>query len=121
MPVTPTYPGVYIEEVPSGVKTIVGVATSITAFVGSSLRGPTNVPTRIANFGDFQRKFGDINVNHLMTYSVNQFFQNGGTDAIIVRVANALDSAAANIDAGGLLLQAKGEGMWGRYLEGAGG
>lgn len=116
MPVTPTYPGVYIEEVPSGVKTIVGVATSITAFVGSSLRGATNEPTRIANFGDFQRKFGDIDVNHLMTYSVNQFFQNGGTDAIIVRVANATDAAAANVDAGGLLLKAKGEGKWGNAL-----
>ena len=34
MPATLTYPGVYIEEVPSGVRTITGVATSITAFVG---------------------------------------------------------------------------------------
>ena len=34
MPVSPTYPGVYIEEVPSGVRTIVGVSTSVTAFVG---------------------------------------------------------------------------------------
>lgn len=34
MPVTPTYPGVYIEEVPRGVRAITGVATSIAAFVG---------------------------------------------------------------------------------------
>ena len=40
MPVTLTYPGVYIEEVPSGVRTITGVATSITAFIGRTLRGP---------------------------------------------------------------------------------
>ena len=40
MPVTLTYPGVYIEEVPSGVRTITGVATSITAFIGRALRGP---------------------------------------------------------------------------------
>ena len=39
MPITPTYPGVYIEEVPSGVRTITGVATSITAFIGRALRG----------------------------------------------------------------------------------
>ena len=31
MPVAPTYPGVYIEEIPSGVHTITGVSTSITA------------------------------------------------------------------------------------------
>jgi phage tail sheath protein FI len=44
MPVTPTYPGVYIEEVPSEVRTITGVATSITAFIGRALRGPVNEP-----------------------------------------------------------------------------
>ena len=47
MPVTPTYPGVYVEEIPSGVRTIVGVATSITAFIGRTSRGPTNEPTTI--------------------------------------------------------------------------
>ena len=40
MPATLTYPGVYIEEIPSGVRTITGVATSITAFIGRALRGP---------------------------------------------------------------------------------
>lgn len=116
MPVTPTYPGVYIEEVPSGVKTIVGVATSITAFLGSADRGPTNKPIRIANFGDFERKFGGIAVNHLMTYAVAQFFLNGGTDAIIVRIANAQSAFAATVDAGGLLLEATGQGQWGNRL-----
>ncbi len=44
MPVLTTYPGVYIEEIPSGVRTITGVATSITAFLGraSANLGPTN-------------------------------------------------------------------------------
>jgi phage tail sheath protein FI len=40
MPVTPTYPGVYIEELPSAVRTITAVSTSVTAFVGSIRRGP---------------------------------------------------------------------------------
>ena len=35
MPVTVNYPGVYIEELPSSVRTIVGVPTSVTAFVGA--------------------------------------------------------------------------------------
>ena len=34
MPVPPTYPGVYVQEISSGVRTISGVATSIAAFVG---------------------------------------------------------------------------------------
>lgn len=46
MPAQLTYPGVYIEEVPSGVRTITGVATSITAFVGRAARGPVNDPNQ---------------------------------------------------------------------------
>ena len=47
MPIAPTYPGVYIEEIPSGVHTITGVATSITAFVGYTARGSVNAPVHI--------------------------------------------------------------------------
>ncbi len=39
MPVQTTYPGVYVQEVPSGVRTITGVSTSITAFIGPTKRG----------------------------------------------------------------------------------
>ncbi|MEO0078610.1 MAG: phage tail sheath family protein, partial [candidate division WOR-3 bacterium] len=58
MPVTPTYPGVYIEEVPSRVRTITGVATSIAAFVGYTMRGPVDKAVRIYNWGEFEREFG---------------------------------------------------------------
>ena len=58
MPVTPTYPGVYIEELASGVRTITGVATSITAFIGRAFRGPVDEPVTIFSFGDFERQFG---------------------------------------------------------------
>ena len=64
MPVALSYPGVYIEEVPSGVRTITGVATSITAFVGRALRGPVDSdeksPARIFSFADFERIFGGL-------------------------------------------------------------
>jgi uncharacterized protein len=60
MPTTPTYPGVYIEEIPSGVRTITGVATSITAFVGRTRRGPDNEPVTINSFADFERTFGGL-------------------------------------------------------------
>ena len=55
MPVTTTYPGVYIEEIPSGVRTITGVPTSIAAFVGSAQRGPVNKATFITSFADYER------------------------------------------------------------------
>ena len=52
MPVQPTYPGVYIEELPSGVRTITGVATSITGLIGKALRGPTDQPVTITSFAE---------------------------------------------------------------------
>lgn len=86
MPITPTYPGVYIEEIPSGVRTIIGVATSITAFVGAAPRGPVNWPTTINNFGDYQRAFGGLSLNSTMSFAVRDFFQNGGTQAVVARL-----------------------------------
>jgi uncharacterized protein len=119
MPSALSYPGVYVEEISSGVRPIAGVATSITAFIGRATRGPTNEPTRISNFGDFERKFGRIDYHCPMGYSVQQFFLNGGIDAIIVRVANVGtngDAVKANNDIKGLKLQAKGEGQWGNHI-----
>jgi phage tail sheath protein FI len=92
MPVAPTYPGVYIEEIPSGVRTITGVATAITAFIGRALRGPVDQPVRIQSFADFERRFGGLSLDSPMSYAVQQFFLNGGTDAVIVRVYRAPDA-----------------------------
>ena len=85
MPVTVSYPGVYIEEIPSGVRSISGVATSITAFVGYTSRGPVNQAVRLANFGDFVRNFGGLQQDSEISYAVQQFFLNGGSDAYAVR------------------------------------
>ncbi|MDJ0755364.1 MAG: phage tail sheath C-terminal domain-containing protein [Ardenticatenaceae bacterium] len=119
MPVTPTYPGVYIEELPSGVRTIVGVATSITAFIGRAKKGPVNYPVRIASFGDYERVFGGLWTESPMSYAVRHFFQNGGTDAIIVRVENG--ALTADVTVGGFQLETawknqENPGDWGNYL-----
>ena len=97
MPVTVTYPGVYIEEIPSGVHTISGVATSITAFLGRTARGPVNTPVTITSFRDFERIFGGLNVDSPVSYAVKDFYLNGGSMAIIVRMykAGAAQAAAA--------------------------
>lgn len=94
MPVTPTYPGVYIEEIPSGVRTLTGVATSITAFVGRALRGPVNEPITINSFGDYERIFGGLWVLSSMSFAVRDFFLNGGGQAIIVRLFAPSQAAA---------------------------
>jgi phage tail sheath protein FI len=113
MPITPTYPGVYVEEIPSGVRTIIGVATSITAFIGRALRGPVDGPVTINGYGDFERIFGGLWVGSRLGFSVQDFFLNGGGQAIIVRVTGAGSSAAVLEDeARGLFLEAVSEGAW---------
>lgn len=89
MSVVATYPGVYIEEVASGVRTVTGVATGIAAFVGRTLRGPVNQPLMVTSYADFERVFGGTWVNGPMTYAVRDFYQNGGKQAVIVRLYHA--------------------------------
>src|SRR6185369_10049809 len=114
MPATLTFPGVYIEEIPSGVRTIVGVATSITAFIGAATRGPTNDPVVINSNGDFERVFGGLSTSSSLGFAVRDFFLNGGSQAIIVRVTNG--GAPAELPVDGLALTAANDGAWGNNL-----
>jgi phage tail sheath protein FI len=107
MPITPTYPGVYIEEIPSGVRTIPGVATSVTAFVGRAARGPVNDPVTINSFGDFQRVFGGLSLDSTLSFAVNDFFQHGGSQAIIVRLFRPTDHHEALVAAQAIAKNAK--------------
>lgn len=122
MPVTPTFPGVYIEEIPSGVRTITGVATAITAFVGRALRGPVSEPTILNSFGDFERTFGGLWTESTMSYAVRDFYINGGSQAIIVRLDNAASAATIDLPTGAaapddvLPLDAASVGEWGNSL-----
>jgi uncharacterized protein len=89
VPVTPTFPGVYIEEIPSGVHPITGVATSIAAFVDFFPRGAMNTAVQVFSFGDFEREFGGLDDRSEASYAIQQFFLNGGTQAWVVRAASA--------------------------------
>ncbi|HEY4459253.1 MAG TPA: phage tail sheath C-terminal domain-containing protein [Pseudonocardiaceae bacterium] len=86
MPVSPTYPGVYLTEVTSPVHTITGVPTSIAAFVGPAAQGPVNVATEVNSWAEFERTFGGLQPRTEMSYAVYQFFLNGGATAQVVRV-----------------------------------
>ncbi len=86
MPANLAAPGVYIEELPSGVRTITGVSTSVTAFIGRARRGPVNRATRISSWADFERNFGGLWNQSELGHVVSQFFQNGGREAVIVRI-----------------------------------
>jgi uncharacterized protein len=88
MPTPLTYPGVYVEEISSGVRTITGVSTSVTAFLGLAQRGPVNEATFINSYGDFERIFGGLWEKSTLSYAVQDFYRNGGSQAIIVRLVH---------------------------------
>ena len=125
MTVTPTYPGVYLQEIPSGNRTVTGVATSIAAFVGTAPRGSVDDPVPISGFGDFERAFGGLTRTSGLGYAVRDYFLNGGSDALVVRVVHHKDPAKDAKDVGavparltvdGLTLEASGPGAWGNAL-----
>jgi phage tail sheath protein FI len=93
MPSVLSYPGVYVDEISSGVRTITGVATSIAAFAGAALRGPINSPLRLFSFADYERRFGGLDADSELSYAVRQFFQNGGSDAWVVRLVQSASKA----------------------------
>jgi phage tail sheath protein FI len=95
-----SFPGVYIQEVASGSRTITGVSTSIAAFVGMAKAGPPDLPIGVQGFLDYSRVFSDDISQGEMTDQVRQFFLNGGSQAFIVRIGDAnLKSAAITLTA----------------------
>src|SRR4051794_18156343 len=126
MPVQTTYPGVYIEERPSGVHTIVGVSTSVTAFVGAAASGAVDTPVRIFSFADYARTFGSpLDEERPMGHAVQMFFANGGAEAVVVRAvaADAAGTAVTLPDGAAndvLVLTAAGRGAWANRTAGAG-
>ena len=121
MAVTPTFPGVYVVEVPSGVRTITGVSTSVTAFLGPAKRGPINRAVHLLSYTDFERSFGGLSMDSEMSYSVRQFFLNGGSDAWAVRLAGAATAASLMLRNGTpadvIELTALDEGLSGNRIE----
>jgi phage tail sheath protein FI len=116
MSITPTYPGVYIEELPSAVHPITGVATSIGAFVGYTARGIDDRAQQIFSFADYERLYGGLASNSELSYAVQQFFNNGGTQAWVVRTpATAEGAKPANVVFGtspALTFTALSSGTW---------
>ena len=120
MPATLTYPGVYIEEVPSGVRTITGVATSITAFVGRAWRGPVDEPTTIFSYADYEpavRRFVARQHHELRGAAVLRQRRRAGRDRARGDARGGTAATAATIDlGGGNELSAASVGTWGRNL-----
>jgi uncharacterized protein len=128
---TVSYPGVYIQEVAGGARPIQAAGTSTAAFVGVAERGPIGEVRRVFNFTQFQSIYGGFLQNHYLAHGVFQFFNNGGAQCYVVRVAcdptatgvtkpetadiTVQDRASTPQDA--LKLSASSKGAWGNSLE----
>ena len=75
-------------------------ATAVTAFVGRTLKGPVNQPIAIGSFDDYQRVFGGLWQPSMLSYALEQYFQNGGGDALVVRVCNGGHAPTLRLPAG---------------------
>jgi hypothetical protein len=119
MAISPTYPGVYVQEIDSGVRTVAGVPTSIAAMVGRTRKGPVNAPTACFNFGEFGRRFGGLWSDSTVSYVVDDFFGNGGGQCEIVRLfrPNGGSDGIAKLEQGPLKLQAANPGSWGNAIK----
>ena len=114
-------PGVFIEEIARGPRPIQGVPTSVTAFIGRAWRGPVDQPVVIRSFRDYERQFGGLWQESTLGFALRQFFENGGTQAIVVRVATRSGAAAAKPAllrlTDGEVFRAASPGSWGLNLK----
>src|SRR6516164_6294061 len=87
----PTYlsPGVYMEEVSSGIKPIEAVGTALAAFVGFTERGPLNEPILVTNWTQYTNSFGDFAEGCYLPHALYGYFLNGGGSAYVIRVGAA--------------------------------
>ncbi|MDT5062482.1 MAG: uncharacterized protein QOH63_2941 [Acidobacteriota bacterium] len=106
-------PGVYVEETSFRAKSIEGVGTSTTGFVGLTRKGPISGTLElITSFGDFERIYGGLtnlalgtldapdpkNLNYL-AHAVRAYFDNGGSRLYISRVYSPLPNGVDPNDA----------------------
>lgn len=111
-----TPPGVYIEEIPSGVRPIEGVSTSTAGFIGVAERGPLGARL-VTGFREyFDRYGGEAGTDVHLPYAVRGFFENGGKRLFVARVVSASATCASVRFGPHFTLQAIAPGAWGNRL-----
>ncbi len=86
MPDPPPYPGAHSREPRGDARTITGVAGAAALFLGWAPRGPSDRAVHLSRFRDYERQFGGLDHRSFLGSSVKQFYDNGGTDAFVLRL-----------------------------------
>ena len=108
----PSLDGNLVAAAPSSEQPIARAHAQRTAFVGRTLRGPLNAPVVVRSFSDFQQTFGGLWQPSPLSYAVEHFFEQGGRQAVIVRVANGATPVTLSLACGreALKLEARAPG-----------
>ncbi len=96
--------GITVTEIAAMDQPIEVCPESTAAFVGRALRGPLNTPVLVKNFGEFRRRFGDVWARSSLGPAARQFFEHGGMQLYVVRVANNARGAMLCLPASGSAL-----------------
>jgi len=110
MPVTTTYPGVYIEEISSLSLSIASGATAVPVFpYAAAAPGTTGLSgtVRISSWLGFIRLVDEFNPNSTLHISLRTYFENGGGYCYLVQVDKLLEEVPKLDDV--TLLVAAGE------------
>ena len=93
-------------------------ARRLSAFLGRARRGPVDEPVALSSFADFERAFGGLWAPSALTYAVRDFFLNGGSQAVVVRVyaPPASGGGSASLTIAGLQVEAIDPGTWGNAI-----
>jgi uncharacterized protein len=111
------YPGVYIQEVPSGIRTITGASTAVLAIAGHFPRGPIDRPVLVTSWSDVERRFGGIDRRYEAAYALQEFFLQGGTQAWVVRIAFQQPSIVLTTTETAMVVSARANGAGGNTIE----
>ena len=76
------------------------VPTGVAAFCGRTLKGPLNRPIPVSSFAEYTQHFGGLWQPSTLSYAIEHFFENGGREAYIVRVANSARAPTLTLPAG---------------------
>jgi hypothetical protein len=123
-------PDIYFEQIvrDERFRPLERAKLNVGAFLGIAEKGPIQVPTRITSWEAFKRTFGDLTESSFLAYAVFGFFNNGGSECYITRVAhvddpdNLRNAATATtvlrdlFSRGTIQVDAQNSGAWGNNV-----
>ena len=74
--------------------------TAVSAFIGRTLKGPLHRPVLLRSFEEYRRVFGGLWQPSTLSYAIEQFFENGGEECLVVRVCNGGRAPTLRLPAG---------------------